>query len=149
IKPIFSVTFHSEIKNNNTGTIELQVSSNFPNGLVARNVEVHIPVPSDCYSPRFSKLKIGSMRYAPEHCECVWSIPVFHGETNANIRLDMQLPSVHSSTYEDMNRPVSFKFQVRLYAFSGIRIKRVNCNQQTSYKFIAAVYYETCGGNYE
>lgn len=51
----------------------LQVKGQFKERLVATDVVIIIPVPSDASSPRFSVVK-GSVVWAPEDSAIIWSI---------------------------------------------------------------------------
>lgn len=124
-----------------------KVKGQFKERLVATDVVIIIPVPSDASSPRFSVVK-GSVVWAPEDSAIIWSINSIKGGKEFTMKAHLGLPSVEAEEPE-AKPPIKVKFKIQYLAASGLQIKYVRIVEKGTYEAISWVRSLTQSGDFQ
>lgn len=95
IKPLIWAEASVESHRGSRVEYTVKVRGQFKRRSTANNVEIIIPVPDDCDSPRF-RTPVGSVVYAPEKSAFVWKIKQLGGGRDYMMRAHFGLPSVRN-----------------------------------------------------
>eukprot|EP01068_Selenidium_serpulae_P004226 Selendium_serpulae@DN3460_c0_g1_i1.p1 len=126
----------------------IKAKSQFKSRSVANSVQIHIPVPSDVDSPSF-KTSIGSVAYAPDRNEMVWSIKQFQGMRDYMMSAIFGLPSISDESRETFSkRPITVVFEIPYFTVSGITVRYLKIIEKSGYQALPWVRYITQNGDY-
>jgi len=148
IKPLIWVEVSCEKFARSRIEFVVKAKSQFKRQSIANHVEVMVPVPSDCDSPKF-KSSVGSVRYAPEHNAFIWTIRSFPGGREYLMRAHFSLPSVVSEGSEPRGLPVSVKFEIPYFTTSGLQVRYLKIIEKSGYQALPWVRYVTQNGDYQ
>merc|ERR1711959_753920 len=126
----------------------IKAKSQFKQRSCANNVEILIPVPPDADSPSF-KTSIGTVKYAPERDAVVCSIKQFHGGKEYLMRAHFGLPSVSNEEDKKDKPPITVKFEIPYFTFSGIQVRYLKIIEKSGYQALPWVRYITQNGDYQ
>ncbi|XP_069794817.1 AP-1 complex subunit mu-1-like isoform X2 [Narcine bancroftii] len=127
--------------------IKTKVKGQFKERLVATDVVIIIPVPSDASSPRFNTVK-GSVEWVPEDSAIVWSIKSIKGGKEFAMKAHLGLPSVEAEEPE-AKPPIRVKFKIQYLAASGLQLKYVRIIEKGNYEAISWVRSLTKSGDFQ
>lgn len=133
--------------NKQTLTVNLTVTSDFPDDKKAVNVIVRIPMPPTAASAICSVGK-GRAKYEPGQRALVWRIGGFQGmseyQMNATVNL---LPATREKPWT--RPPISLDFQIPMYSASGVNVRFLKVYEKSSYPHNKWVKYLTKSGEYQ
>ncbi|OLY80438.1 AP-1 complex subunit mu-1-I [Smittium mucronatum] len=130
-----------------TYRLGIQAKSQFKQRSTANNVEIIVPVPEDCDSPKF-KCSTGNVSYAPEINSFVWKIKQFPGSKQEFVRAHFGLPSIRDGGPEK-RPPISIKFDIPYFTTSGIQVRYLKIVERSGYQALPWVRYITKNGEYQ
>lgn len=123
--------------------------SNFRSRLVANEVILHIPVPSDVDTPSFRHF-IGHVEYCPEEDIIKWKINQLIGQKEHILRATFGLPTVQTQIDPcKLCRPIRVFFEIPYYNISGLQVRYVKVIEPSRYSALPWVRYASRNGNYE
>ncbi|KAI8868329.1 clathrin adaptor, mu subunit [Ramicandelaber brevisporus] len=131
-----------------SGRVEylVKAKSQFKRRSTANHVEITVPVPEDCDSPRF-QCSVGTVEYLPEKAAFVWTIRQFPGGQEATIRAHFGRPTIKSEEPEQ-RKPISIVFEIPYYTTSGIQVRYLKITERSGYIGSPWVRYLTLNGDY-
>lgn len=147
VKPLIWVEASVHRKSSRINYI-VNMKSNFRSRLIANDVVISVPVPSDVDSPIF-KTSIGNCKYAPEKDCMNWNIKQLYGGKQYSMEAQFGLPSVEKEENEEMkSRPISVEFEIPYFAISGVQVRYLKISDRSGYEALPWVRYITENGNY-
>ncbi|KAH3743407.1 clathrin-adaptor medium chain apm 1 [Pelomyxa schiedti] len=143
------ILIESQVSKHEHSRIEFRVKarSQFKPQSTANNVDIIIPVPPDCYGPKFS-VSTGTCKYAPEKDSIIWSIRQFPGNRDFLMSAHLSLPSI-SSDDRTLKRPITVKFDIPSFTVSGIQVRYLKIVEKSNYQALPWVRYLTQSGDYQ
>lgn len=126
----------------------IKAKSQFKAQSIANNVQIHVPVPPDAHSPKFTA-SMGSCKYAPELDALVWTIKQFPGGKECMLRAHFGLPSIINEEVPEKKPPISVKFEIPYYAVSGIQVRYLKIVEKSGYHALPWVRYVCLSGDYQ
>ncbi|XP_062920450.1 AP-1 complex subunit mu-1-like isoform X1 [Mobula hypostoma] len=127
--------------------ITTKVKGQFKKHIMATDIEIIIPVPSDASSPRFSTIK-GSVEWAPEDNAIIWTMNSIKGGKEFVMKAHLGLPSIEAEEPES-KPPVRVKFKIQYLAASGLQIKYVRIIEKGRYEATSWVRCLTKSGDFQ
>jgi AP-1 complex subunit mu len=124
----------------------IKMRSQFRANLMANNIKIIIPVPSDASNPSF-QANIGRVVYQPQNNSIVWQIKKFAGGKETLMRAHLNLPSI-ASEERQRKSPISVQFELPHYTISGARILYLKILERSGYNAVPWVRYITKSGDY-
>ncbi|KAI8865979.1 Hiv-1 Nef in complex with Mhc-I cytoplasmic domain and Mu1 adaptin subunit of Ap1 Adaptor [Ramicandelaber brevisporus] len=145
IKPLIWCETLTEM---HSGRIEylVKAKAQFKRRSTANNVEITVPIPGDCDSPRF-QTNLGSVEYLPEKSAFIWYIPQFPGGSEAALRAHFGRPTIKADEQEQ-KKPVNIKFEIPYFSATGIQIRYLKIVERSIGQSWPWVKYLTVGGDY-
>lgn len=95
IKPLVSLDVHVERPSRSRVEYTVKARSHYKERSTATNVEITLPLPSDCTAP-VCRATQGAAAYVPERSCLVWSVKSFPGGREFMLRCHFNLPSVEA-----------------------------------------------------
>lgn len=141
--------------------ISLEMHNNLPPNVLANGIEVHIPTPKDCDSPKF-KCDVGFANYCPERDIFIWTVGLItkgkEFSMHASFGLssikedcdDVTLGGANGAGAESLKRlgAISLFFEVPYYTSSGLIIKFLKIQENAGYVAQPWVRYISESGDY-
>ncbi|CAG9466869.1 unnamed protein product [Pedinophyceae sp. YPF-701] len=127
--------------------VMIKVKSVFNPKLWAINVAIHIPVPKDTARTTM-EASIGKVKYDLSKQCLVWKIKRFVGEQEHNLSADVELMGVLGERERWKRPPVQMRFDVPMFAASGLLVQYLRAWEKTGYEVQQWVRKVTSSGEY-
>lgn len=151
---MFKVDPHIEIRKNSRVIVHCSVKAQYKRRQHCRKLEIALPVPKDCDSPR-CRSSAGSAVYVPEQEKVIWRLHNFGGGDEASMQAELLLSHTDPKLFEEdvalvNSVPVTLNFEMPGSVNSGLHIKYLKINEDSlKYQALPWVRYLTKSGEYE
>ncbi|OII75652.1 AP-2 complex MU subunit protein [Cryptosporidium andersoni] len=147
LKPLFKIDVVVEHISATRIKYIVKIKGQYKSRSIAKNSEVHIPVPNDVIIPTF-KTCVGTVKYAPDKDLIIWSIKSFAGQKEYIMTATFGLPSVNGIN-GIKKRPITAYFEIPYFTVSGLTIRYLKITEKSGYQALPWVRYITQNGDYE
>lgn len=128
---------------------KIVIKSTFTEALVAWNVELRLPIPSNCSGVKVITTK-GKAKYQTRDNVLVWKIKKFSGARSVELSAEISLMATTNLKMTTTKAPISMKFQVPMFTASGLQVRFLKALEpKMNYESINRVRYMTKAGQYE
>lgn len=151
---MFKVDPVIEIRKNSRVIVSCAVKAQYKRRQHCRKLEIALPVPKDCDSPR-CRSSAGSVVYVPEQEKVIWRLHNFGGGDEASMQAELLLAHSDPKLFEEdvalvNSVPVTLNFEMPGSVNSGLHIKYLKIKEDLlKYQALPWVRYLTKSGEYE